>query len=129
MGSGGQDPVPLTTSPADDRDPKWFPGGQTIVYDSDSGAGGDIYAVAATGGNPQPLTSGPARDIFPAPSPDGRRIVFTRETNLFLMDPDGGNQTPLTGFTSPARRTAPTGSPSTRPRSTSPPASRSRRSR
>lgn len=69
------------------------PDGQWVAFD----LLGHIYRVRATGGEAECLTasSGVAINMHPRWSPDGRAIAFISDrkgqTNLWLMDPDGGN--------------------------------------
>ena len=69
------------------------PDGQWVVFD----LLGHIYRVRATGGEAECLTaaSGVAINMHPRWSPDGRAIAFISDrkgqTNLWLMDADGGN--------------------------------------
>ncbi len=63
---------------------------------------GHIYRVRATGGDAECLTqnSGIAVNFHPRISPDGRTIAFVSDrqgqSNLWLMDLDGGNPRPVT---------------------------------
>ena len=67
----------------------------------------EIYLVDPDGKNPRRLTENGAGDGFPALSPDGKKIVFDSNRNrapgeplntsdLFVMDIDGSDLTPLT---------------------------------
>jgi TolB protein len=67
----------------------------------------EIYLMNPDGTNPRRLTNNHYGDGFPALSPDGRKIVVDSNRNraedeplntsdLFLMNTDGGEQTPLT---------------------------------
>ena len=83
----------LTTSA-----PTWSPDGDRIAYVVDDGAAAwDLYVVALDGSTPQNMTSGA---FDPAWSPDGNSIIFSRRvepgaSELWLVDPDGGNLRPL----------------------------------
>lgn len=68
--------------------------------------GAEIYLMDGDGTNPRRLTENHYFDCFPTLSPDGSRIVFDSNrlrtagepfntSNLFLMNVDGSEQTPL----------------------------------
>lgn len=73
------------------------PDGKWIVFDLLA----HIYRVPSTGGQAECLTqnSGVAVNYHPRFSPDGKRIAFISDrrgqNNLWLMDPDGSNPTPV----------------------------------
>jgi Tol biopolymer transport system component len=74
-----------------------------IVYVSDAAdPQGDIYVRDFAGGTPVRLTTSSEADYSPRWSPDGDVIVFGRAngggggTDLYVMGPDGSNQTNLT---------------------------------
>ncbi|MBM4187792.1 MAG: amidohydrolase family protein [Gemmatimonadetes bacterium] len=73
------------------------PDGNWLVFD----LLGHIYRMPIAGGQAVPLTqpSGIAMNIQPRISPDGKRIVFVSDRkgqmNLWVMDADGGNPTPV----------------------------------
>jgi TolB protein len=67
----------------------------------------EIYLMNGDGTNPRRVTENTFGDGFPALSPDGKRIVFDSNrlraegaplntAHLFVMNTDGGEQTPLT---------------------------------
>jgi len=72
------------------------PDGETILFD----LLGDIYTVPRTGGTATRLTSGMAMDLQPVFSPEGGRVLFVSDRsgneNLWAMDSDGTNPTPVT---------------------------------
>lgn len=77
--------------------PTWSPEGNRIAYISEDAGAWNLYVVDVQGASPQRITSD-AMD--PAWSPDGTSIVFSRRvepgaTELWLVDPDGGNLRPL----------------------------------
>ena len=72
------------------------PDGETILFD----LLGDIYTVPRTGGTATRLTSGMAMDLQPVFSPEGGRVLFVSDRsgneNLWTIDADGANPTPVT---------------------------------
>ncbi|MBE0379581.1 amidohydrolase family protein [Pseudoalteromonas prydzensis] len=75
------------------------PDGKTIVFD----LLGDIYTMPMAGGTAVQLTSDIAWQMQPRFSPDGKHIAFTSDQgggdNIWLMDVNGENQTPVTDET------------------------------
>ncbi len=82
-----------------------------IAYDADIDTGGnksDIYVADSDGQNERRLTYDPEHDFTPSWSQDGSRIVFVTErhknrslpwdinTEIYVMNSDGSNQTRLT---------------------------------
>ncbi|MFN0180233.1 MAG: amidohydrolase family protein [Gemmatimonadales bacterium] len=73
------------------------PDGTWLVFD----LLGHIYRMPIAGGQAVPLTqsSGIAMNIHPRISPDGKQIVFVSDRrgqmNLWVMDADGSNPTPI----------------------------------
>ena len=47
----------LTTGPADDREPTWFPDGRRLTFTSDRNGNLDVWQLDATSGDLQPLTT------------------------------------------------------------------------
>jgi dipeptidyl aminopeptidase/acylaminoacyl peptidase len=71
--------------------PRWSPDGRWIAFTS---RGGVASLVSRDGGELRRLAKGQVMDW----SPDGRKILFVRESaegDLWVMDADGGRQTPL----------------------------------
>lgn len=56
---------------------------------------GEIYVRDFAGSSPTRLTTNTAYDSSPIWSPDSTRIVFGRDADVWVMDPDGSNQTNL----------------------------------
>jgi serine/threonine protein kinase len=102
--ASGENPLRLTTNPADDGAPSFSPDGTKIVFASERDGGG-IYIIDALNSEAQ---GGQARRIadrgaFPKYSPDGSSIVYidfpasfdTELTKLFLVSPKGGAPIPF----------------------------------
>lgn len=72
-----------------------------ILFSAVTGKTTDIYSIDRDGGNRMQLTSFPDVDSnWPSPSADGSRVAFvsprTGHRQVWLMNPDGTNQTQLT---------------------------------
>jgi Tol biopolymer transport system component len=108
----GANPIRLTEDPADDSFAAWSPGGNLIAFvrQPDDLATREILVIEVDGTGPVGLTTNSLLDAHPEWSPDGDRIVFERDGDLFLMDPDGANELPLTA-TPGATETTPRFSP------------------
>ena len=97
---------PLTTNPADDIHPAWSPGGQHIIFSSNRTGLYQIYTVPASGGTAQQVGVVDGNALYPRYAPDGSRISYMRASialpacdwnwDIWLMDPDGGNQSRVT---------------------------------
>ncbi|HEY3885460.1 MAG TPA: winged helix-turn-helix domain-containing protein, partial [Vicinamibacterales bacterium] len=96
----GPELLRLTDNIAEDWQPDVSPDGRSIVFVSNRDGGkGEIYAMDADASHPRNLTNNPANDDTPAWAPDGRRIAFQSDRRgpieIFVMDADGGNPTPI----------------------------------
>ena len=60
------------------------------------GSRGDLFRVRANGKRFAPMTSGAQKDRSPEWSPDGRRVAFTREHDVWILDPADGHATRVT---------------------------------
>ncbi|HEX2241454.1 MAG TPA: DPP IV N-terminal domain-containing protein, partial [Actinomycetota bacterium] len=109
----------ITSGPDIDVTPVWSPDGRKLAFVRDDPtygkvSSGDIYTLEADGTGERNLTNTPlAFEKFPSWSPDASKIVFVSdrgfpnltarllylrggETDLYVMDADGGNVVRLT---------------------------------
>jgi hypothetical protein len=94
----------LTTDPGSDHSPSWSPDGRTIYFAHTDATEIDVYKVNADATGLTDVTNTPASsEDDPAVSPDGARIAFSSTPNIFVMDADGSNRTPVTGYPPPSR--------------------------
>ncbi len=96
-------PMRLTNNPGDDQFAKVSPDGKTIAFSSNRDGKPEIYLMNAEGGgNLQRLTFNSVEDKAPSWSPDGKKIAFDNvrvtgvESDIYVMDGDGGNQINIT---------------------------------
>jgi Tol biopolymer transport system component len=112
IGVDGQDPAPVTQTPAFESSPSFFPDGR-IAFQRFDGNDTEIAVIGPDGQNEVTLTNNTVDDGDPRVSPDGETIAFTSEdgmdTEVFVMDSNGQNRTPLTA------NDVPDGSPSFSP--------------
>jgi len=118
---GGEDLVPLTTTPGYDAEATIAPDGSRIVFTSVRDDDLDIYSMRLDGTDVKRLTSVAGYDGGPVFSPDSKRIVYRAhhptdpaelaryrellarnlvepsKLEIFVMDADGGNQRQVTG--------------------------------
>jgi TolB protein len=96
-----------TPAPIENSYPRWSPDGSRIVFQSTRDGNYEIYVMNADGSNQQRLTHQLEADRQPDWSPDGKRIVFqsfrgsnsysgAMNSDLWSMDPDGGNLAQIT---------------------------------
>ncbi len=93
---GAQEPIRLTSDPADETDPAFSPDGTRIAFRSEKDGGG-IYVVPTLGGDPMLIAPGGRNPRF---SPDGRWIAYwtgrgeisaTRgSSRVFIVEAGGG---------------------------------------
>ena len=131
MSADGQNQCELTMNPARGRHPELVPRRPENRVPRGTAQRRQIWVMNADGENQTPLIDDPS-ERTPAFSPDGRRSCSAASLGgnlqIFVMSADGLGRGPLTRRDG-ERDSGPTGSRSTRPRSMSPPASRSRQRR
>ena len=122
MDPDGSNPVRLTFNLARDLRPVWSPDGARIAFLSTRQDLKEIYVMNADGSNQAPLmhlehTVGGLfhRHNAPAWSPDGTRIAFHFRTGesheIYVVSPDGTDQTRLTNSPDHYRNAGPAWSP------------------
>jgi Tol biopolymer transport system component len=111
MNPDGSELVNLTDAFGDwsDDDPNWSPDGSKIAFASGRGGGDDhlfannIFVMNADGSDQVQLTFEPDHlfSFQPSWSPDGTQLAFASDREgdweIFTMDPDGSEQTNITG--------------------------------
>lgn len=100
MDADGSNPLQLTTSPAIDWAPSWFPDNDQVAFQSDRGGKDRFWSVSIRSGTER-LLADPDQDIgWPDISPDGMKFVFNSNksgtTNLWLISSSGGSPKQLT---------------------------------
>jgi Tol biopolymer transport system component len=87
-------PRQLTSGPAIDAEPDWFPGRQRFVFTRVVSGNVEIYATDTDGTDLVRLTNNNAVDTSPAVSPDGTKIAFASNRggnwDIYVMDAANG---------------------------------------
>ena len=97
-------------------DPAFTPDGANILFSGQSMTNsGDVYTVPVAGGSPVDLTNNKAIDRDPEACAANGRIVFvssrTGDNDIWVMDPNGANQTDLTKVAGESQEIQPAWSP------------------
>jgi dipeptidyl aminopeptidase/acylaminoacyl peptidase len=96
MNADGSDPERLTGSSPSCVGavfPEWSPDGKRIAFASSGDAGLDVWSMHPDGSDRMLLARNGATPSF---SPDGTMIVFVRDSDLWIMNRNGGSEMQLT---------------------------------
>lgn len=103
MDIDGNNPVNLTSYPANDRYPVFSPNGEHILFSRGDDSECELYIMDHNGDNCTRLTNNNVLDLEARFSPDGSKIVYVSwfgydSSTITVMDSDGNNKTVLTEF-------------------------------
>ncbi|NDJ76383.1 MAG: hypothetical protein GYB65_08990, partial [Chloroflexi bacterium] len=91
---GSNQPIRLTDSPAQDRDPAWSPDGTKIAFSSNRGGSWDLYVLDIMTNQLDRLTNTPGFEGAPTWSPDGLWLAYegyyssTQNLDIYIMASD-----------------------------------------
>jgi serine/threonine-protein kinase len=85
MPVGGEEPIQLTTDPADDFSAKWSPDGQWVAFHSLRHGNRDVFTMAADGSELTRRTRDVAHELDPDWSPDGKSLLFERVDTVGIV--------------------------------------------
>lgn len=92
---GSREPLRITDSPADDRDPAWSPDGRRLAYASRQDGNWELYLMDLTTGTPTRLTYDLSFQGGPGWSPDGNWLVYEsyqgENLDVYLLRIDGSS--------------------------------------
>ena len=100
LNSDGSNLTQLTTDPAFDERPTWFPDGQHVAFLSRRQAQSKLWSIDRTTGREQVVFDVGQDMTFPQVSPDGKQVLFNSKksgtTNVWVMATEGGQSKQLT---------------------------------
>ncbi|MEC9488862.1 MAG: DPP IV N-terminal domain-containing protein [Halanaerobium sp.] len=100
MGSDGSNQDELLFTTDDMSDPEWSPVGNRIAISRNEWDNNEIYAFDIAGDNSvssiDNLTNSQGHESYPDWSPDGSKIAYSADSEIWVMDADGGNKVQLT---------------------------------
>lgn len=93
---GSANPVRLTNTPSDDRDPIWSPDGRKIAFASRRDGSWELYVLDLTNGVTTRLTYSPDYKASPTWSPDGSFLAFesynTANLDIYIVPADASSE-------------------------------------
>jgi eukaryotic-like serine/threonine-protein kinase len=96
----GKNATQLTTDPAGDQRPSWFPDGEEVAFVSNRQGKDVVLAINRKTGKERTLFEAEQDITFPRLSPDGKQIVFNSKksgtTNIWLASIENGAVKQLT---------------------------------
>jgi len=100
MDSDGKNPVQLTTDPAIDWAPSWFPDNDRIAFQSNRQGRQAFWSISTKSGKETLLVDPGLAIAFPMLSPDGKQIAFNSTKsgtiNVWVVPVEGGEPRQLT---------------------------------
>ncbi len=95
VNTDGTNPHPITSDTAQKNDPSWSPNGTKIAFMRVDNGNFEIYTINPDGTNQVNLTQSATSELGPAWSPDSSRIIYERGGEIYMMNANGSNQSPL----------------------------------
>ncbi len=93
LGIGQSEPIRLTNTPTDDRDPAWSPDGTRVAFTSRRDGSWNLYILEMATGAITQLTYSPAYEAAPTWSPDGQFIAYEAyeggNLDIYVVPSDG----------------------------------------
>ncbi len=95
LGIGQTQPIRLTNTPTDDRDPAWSPDGSRVAFASRRGGSWNLYLLEIATGAITQLTYSPDYVGAPSWSPDGQFIAYEAyeggNLDIYIVASDGSS--------------------------------------